>query len=259
MIQSGDSQRKCSMCHIEKATTMFSPKRLKSGIMGWQSECKLCRSIREKERRTRPEVIKRTKILKRSAKYKKASNDYKKTERCKKNRQRRDSSRQAKDRINASRAKWRNKPGIASMLSLNESLRRMMRLPNYKSHLLEYMNLTSDEFIDHINMKIKDNPGMSWENYGYRNTGFKGGWDIDHIIPKSLYDHTNPVDIARCWNIENLAPLWHEDNLKKTNKIVPSECRKVPQEFWPLCWKGVIPDCGDSTTYTTSPTASPHM
>lgn len=52
-------------------------------------------------------------------------------------------------------------------------------------------------------------PGMSWGNIGK--------WHIDHIIPRSAYNYksTNDIDFKRCWALNNLQPLWAEDNQKK--------------------------------------------
>jgi hypothetical protein len=46
------------------------------------------------------------------------------------------------------------------------------------------------------------------------------GWrdvelDIDHIIPKSLYDHTNEEEIKKCWNWRNLRYFPKSDNIIK--------------------------------------------
>jgi hypothetical protein len=46
------------------------------------------------------------------------------------------------------------------------------------------------------------------------------GWDdveldIDHIIPQSLYDHTNEEEIKKCWNWRNLRYFPRTDNKSK--------------------------------------------
>jgi len=58
----------------------------------------------------------------------------------------------------------------------------------------------------HIESKFKD--GMSWSNYGE--------WHIDHIIPISVA--VNLEQALFLSKLENLQPLWAEENLKKSNK-----------------------------------------
>jgi len=55
--------------------------------------------------------------------------------------------------------------------------------------------------------------GMSWDNYGVN------GWHIDHIIPCSAFDLSNPDHAKRCFHFTNLRPLWAKDNLEKSSKI----------------------------------------
>ena len=56
----------------------------------------------------------------------------------------------------------------------------------------------------------KFNDGMNWEN--------RGEWHIDHIIP--LSSAKSEEEIYRLCHYTNLQPLWAEDNLKKSNKIL---------------------------------------
>lgn len=53
---------------------------------------------------------------------------------------------------------------------------------------------------------------MSWENYGR-------AWHVDHIIPCSAFDHTKEEEIAKCWNWQNLRPMWARQNLLKSDQI----------------------------------------
>ena len=57
--------------------------------------------------------------------------------------------------------------------------------------------------------------GMSWTNFGK--------WHIDHILPLSSFDLTDREQFLKACNYRNLQPLWAEDNLKKSNKIISGE------------------------------------
>jgi len=52
---------------------------------------------------------------------------------------------------------------------------------------------------------------MSWDNYGYY------GWHVDHIIPLSAFDLTDPIQFKKAMYYTNLQPLWMEENLAKKN------------------------------------------
>ncbi|WP_242221636.1 HNH endonuclease signature motif containing protein [Shinella zoogloeoides] len=66
-----------------------------------------------------------------------------------------------------------------------------------------------------IHLEQRFQRGMSWENYG------RGGWHIDHIIPRSAFNYQTPqdIDFKRCWALENLQPLWEFDNISKGAKL----------------------------------------
>ena len=55
--------------------------------------------------------------------------------------------------------------------------------------------------------------GMNWDNYGNK----KDCWSVDHIIPRSLATTLN--EIYKLNHYTNLRPMWHIENIKKSNKI----------------------------------------
>lgn len=79
----------------------------------------------------------------------------------------------------------------------------------YKS--MELLGCTIEECRKHLESQFTE--GMSWNNHGE--------WHIDHIIPCSIFDLTDPVEQKQCFHYTNLQPLWAKDNLSKSNKIIP--------------------------------------
>ena len=77
----------------------------------------------------------------------------------------------------------------------------------------EVVGYTLDDLMRHLKRLFKT--GMTWENYG------RGGWHIDHKIPKSLFNYqtVDDIDFKRCWALRNLQPLWESENMKKGSKF----------------------------------------
>lgn len=59
-------------------------------------------------------------------------------------------------------------------------------------------------------------PGMTWSNYG---NGINK-WNLDHIIPRSKFDHLNPDEIKKCWHYSNIRPMWSSDNSRKRDNNI---------------------------------------
>jgi hypothetical protein len=91
---------------------------------------------------------------------------------------------------------------------------------------IRHIDWTVHELKTHLESKFL--PGMSWENYG-RKKGIRC-WEIDHIIPirsKNIngeyiwkrLDDPDSDDFKKLWSLENLQPLWADENNKKNNNI----------------------------------------
>lgn len=57
---------------------------------------------------------------------------------------------------------------------------------------------------------------MNWDNHGRG----KGKWNIDHIYPCASFDLNKESEQKKCFNYTNLQPLWSEENLKKSDKLM---------------------------------------
>jgi hypothetical protein len=79
-------------------------------------------------------------------------------------------------------------------------------------HYFEVLQYTPDELISHLENQFKD--GMTWDNYG--------DWHVDHILPISIHNiqEIGDDEFMKCWSLDNLQPMWGEDNIKKSNKVL---------------------------------------
>lgn len=77
---------------------------------------------------------------------------------------------------------------------------------------LEFVGFTRDELMTHLEALFQ--PGMTWDNYGQ--------WHVDHKKPLSQFAFNGPDDpmLKEAWALENLQPLWAEDNLKKGARFI---------------------------------------
>ncbi len=75
---------------------------------------------------------------------------------------------------------------------------------------MQLIGCSVDELKEHLKKQLKNE--MTFENYGK--------WEIDHIKPITSFNLTNENEMCECFNYKNLQPLWREDNIKKSNKII---------------------------------------
>lgn len=94
---------------------------------------------------------------------------------------------------------------------------------NFKT--FELLGYNAEDLRLHLELQFKK--GMSWDNYGIH------GWHIDHIKPVSAFKFIkedgskNLEEITECWSLNNLQPLWAEENQEKKNwyKFNDKMCR----------------------------------
>ena len=92
------------------------------------------------------------------------------------------------------------------------------------------MGCTVQEYRNNLESQFK--PEMTWENHGKI-------WEIDHIIPLSLFNLTKEEEQKRGFHHSNTQPLF------KTTKIAKSFTRGV--EFIPLETGLATPNLPDRT------------
>jgi hypothetical protein len=79
-------------------------------------------------------------------------------------------------------------------------------------HYFDILQYTPEELIIHLEKQFKDD--MTWDNYGI--------WHVDHKLPITSFDiqEMGDEEFMRCWSLDNLQPMWGEENIRKSNKIL---------------------------------------
>lgn len=94
---------------------------------------------------------------------------------------------------------------------LSVALRRRLYMAVKGRHrsgtAIDELGCSIEELKQHLEAQFKE--GMSWENWG------RYGWHIDHIMPLSSFNLTDPAQVKAACHYTNLQPLWAEENLRK--------------------------------------------
>lgn len=119
--------------------------------------------------------------------------------------------RKIRDRKNK-RAKERRKEDLIFNLTnkVRCRLRKYLTILNItkRNKTFDIVGCTPEFLKEHLETQFTD--GMSWEN--------RNEWHIDHIIP--LSSAKTEDELYKLCHYTNLQPLWAEDNIKKSNKIL---------------------------------------
>jgi len=242
--------KKCTKCKKEfPATTEWFYKK-ERGKYGLDGQCKLCICARTKEYRdNNNELIKKHKKeiyhnnrendLQRS-KYYRENNKKKVAQHAREYRQenkeviaqrKRQYYENNKDKIlqrcklyrnNKEKNLQYNREWVKKRcrIDLMFKLNRVVSSAIYKSivgkkngkHWESLVNYTLEQLMQHLENQFQI--GMTWKNHS------RYGWHIDHKKPIASFYYNSPDDeeFKQCWSLENLQPLWAEDNLKKSAK-----------------------------------------
>ena len=79
-------------------------------------------------------------------------------------------------------------------------------------HYFDVLQYTPEELIIHLEKQFKDD--MTWDNYGI--------WHVDHKLPITSFDiqEMGDEEFMKCWCLDNLQPMWGEENIRKSNKVL---------------------------------------
>jgi hypothetical protein len=78
-------------------------------------------------------------------------------------------------------------------------------------HYFDILQYSPEELIVHLENQFKDD--MTWDNYGV--------WHVDHKLPITSFDiqEIGDEEFMKCWCLDNLQPMWGEENIRKSNKL----------------------------------------
>jgi len=74
---------------------------------------------------------------------------------------------------------------------------------------IQLIGCSIDECRIHLEKQFKD--GMTWNSKN---------WHIDHILPLDSFDLTDVEEQKKAFHYTNLQPLFAQENLKKSNRII---------------------------------------
>lgn len=182
--------KKCYCCGLEKPLEDFYRSvKMKDGR---QPKCKIC----EKE-------IRKSKRLENPGYYYKLNPDYYKEYLKTWNQENKESVQEIQRRHY--HKKLKKDPVYMLRASVGSRLRQSLKTNNKQKlgTAVDYLGCDYNQLKQHLESQFQE--GMSWENYGE--------WEIDHI---------HPISKGGTFHFSNLQPLWWQDNLKKSNKLLDS-------------------------------------
>ena len=79
------------------------------------------------------------------------------------------------------------------------------------SSFTKMLGFTVDQFLEDIELKLTGNMNMG--------DFINGKIHIDHIIPVSAFNHSDPEQLKACWSLDNMQPLKPKDNIAKHDSL----------------------------------------
>lgn len=83
---------------------------------------------------------------------------------------------------------------------------------NRNKSTIDLLGCSIEELKIYLQNKFQN--GMSWNNYGRK------GWTIDHILPLTHFNLSNPSELQQVCHYTNLQPLWELENISKGNRVL---------------------------------------
>ena len=192
----------CTKCKQTQPYSNF--RNSKKGKNGLHSQCKVCLAKKDKINRAARKEYHREYHSIYQPSWKENNPTYQK-----------DYWEKNREKLNKYYQNRRKSPTKKLYHSVLDGIRRgMLEIKGNKTNpTLEILGLKNwDVFKTYIESKWED--GMSWENYGNK----KDCWSIDHTTPISSVSTIE--EVKKLNHYTNLIPMWHVENVKKSNKLL---------------------------------------
>lgn len=222
--------KKCSKCHVEKPSEMFT--KSKSTSSGLSCQCKQCKAgIDKKYREANHEKKKeadRRYYAANSDKIRRRAKDWYDTNTERVTEYKRNYFQENKDAIYEYRKEYKQENGKQINSYMNEYMKsRYKNDLNYRiksicnKRLRDYIRNKTKQTMDYVGcdvdflrlwLEFLFVEGMTWDNMG-------SVWHIDHVRPCNSFDFNNEEEIYDCYHWSNLQPLFARDNISKNDNV----------------------------------------
>lgn len=201
----GCKVKQCSVCKTTKLFSEFTKGTCKDGYSSWCRKCKA-------HHRQNHYKANKEQYLKNNKEYR--QNNIDKIRKW----HREEYRKNKKNYIVRAKEYSRNKSSSDIQFKLAKILRTRTYQAlkgNFKAgSAVKDLGCSIQELKEYIEKQFKKD--MDWNNWGNK----KGFWSIDHIKPLSSFDLSNRQQFLNASNFTNLQPLWHVDNIRKSNTIL---------------------------------------
>jgi hypothetical protein len=107
--------------------------------------------------------------------------------------------------------KRKNDQGYRLSENIKNHINRIFKTQDTNKPTKSIIGIDSEYLIKWLEFQFED--WMSWDNYGTE-------WQMDHIIPLSLFNKSDTLETKICFHWTNYQPLRGVENMSKKNKIV---------------------------------------
>lgn len=196
----------CTLCQIEKSLDEFNKDKIKKD--GRSSRCRDCNKHTSKLNYAKNKAKMREQFKQHHLDNKEKINENKRRYR-KENKEsisvyKKEYYQKNKERMNQyKKDRYANDENFNTRSRLSSRLKKCMNSKK-STTTMNYIGISLEGLKNHLTSTLN----KEWD---------KEDLHIDHIIPCSLYDHTNEEDVFKCWNYRNLRYLPSAINFSKSN------------------------------------------